>query len=477
MPRATGDRFHERVLLLVVGAAALFLGSPLLQNLYPHPTADTPIVFYLALFVVLSLVLLVGGLHLIFRALGIRAGPLGRRLEDPGSMLLTERLHLANVLVVLGLGVLTVQTVGEWFPFNLGIALAIVYVVTPLHELGHVLLGLATGHRILLFRTGGIVEVPRFRFAGADVTLGFPPSGGMVVGALSPRSSSRARSMLFTAGGILVNAGLLVVGLVYREPDMDTGFAPFFDLAAANALVLATNLVPRLVRTPLGQSASDGMALVQLSQAPDGDFNSVPVLAWSTLVFDRLHSHDADGAQRAIDEAELLYPAHPLLDFPRGNLELAADRPAKARERFLAAMDAPSLPLPLAAGILNNVAWCDALIGDEELKDEADAYSAEALGFFAAASLKGTRGFVLSWLGRHEEGLTLMREAFATEPTATGGCGLALGYFWAGQRDEAELALARARDLDSRCELLPRLDAVLRHEPRLPPGCDGESGS
>jgi hypothetical protein len=135
MPGASGDRYHERLLMLLVGSAAIFLGGPLLRNFFPRPTADTPIGLYLALFAGLSLVLLAGGLHLVFRALGVRVGPLGRRLEDQGSPQLTERLHVANVLTLIGLGVLTVQATGEWFPFNLGVALAIVSVATLLHEL------------------------------------------------------------------------------------------------------------------------------------------------------------------------------------------------------------------------------------------------------------------------------------------------------------------------------------------------------
>jgi hypothetical protein len=103
------------------------------------------------------------------------------------------------------------------------------------------------------------------------------------------------------------------------------------------------------------------------------------------------------------------------------------------------------------------------------LRDEADVLSAEAIAALPKMpGVLGTRGSVLVWLGRPEEGLPLLERSFAAHETprdrATNACTLAMGYHARGDTRGAVRWLEIARRLYGRCLLLDRAAAVIADE-------------
>jgi hypothetical protein len=110
----------------------------------------------------------------------------------------------------------------------------------------------------------------------------------------------------------------------------------------------------------------------------------------------------------------------------------------------------------------NGLAWVDTLIGGDELIQEADKYSKEALENMPHVSyFRGTRGNVLVELGQYEEGLVLLREAMnaADNPTmkALDACHIAIAEQKRGNLDESRKFAEIARSWDPDCMLLDRL--------------------
>jgi tetratricopeptide (TPR) repeat protein len=121
----------------------------------------------------------------------------------------------------------------------------------------------------------------------------------------------------------------------------------------------------------------------------------------------------------------------------------------------------------------NNVAWVDFLIHADEFREEADENSRLVLTRFKAAAFAlGTRGAILGWLGRHDEAIAMLEQAYLRNTSdvnrALNACSLACSLAATGRADEARRWLERARASHPLSPLLGRAEAAIAHARRNP---------
>jgi hypothetical protein len=138
----------------------------------------------------------------------------------------------------------------------------------------------------------------------------------------------------------------------------------------------------------------------------------------------------------------------------------------QARSIYLAALDEPEVTPELGAKLRSNIAWCDLMIGDPTLRDEADRFSRLALEELPWPSgVKATRGAVLIDLGRADEGVPLVEQSLRKNDGRSGkaidACWLAIAAAKRGNDAQARKFIDEAARHDPTCPLLKRAAAEL----------------
>jgi hypothetical protein len=116
----------------------------------------------------------------------------------------------------------------------------------------------------------------------------------------------------------------------------------------------------------------------------------------------------------------------------------------------------------LSRGIhLNNLAWCDLMLDEPALVEEALSSSAMAIDLLPEhPAIRGTRAFALILGGRPGEGIDLGHAACVKTkeagPRALQACVLAIGYARDWRFGQAARWLELARKADPDCSLLGR---------------------
>ncbi len=328
------------------------------------------------------------------------------------------------------------------------------------HELGHALAGRALGVRIFSIRVGSGRPIFEGRLFGMPLTIRSLPFGGATVLGFQDRSAVRLKHWLISGGGPAVNAVFLAASLPFalrhglgRETVLSPSLA--LVLAAGNAVVLATNLWPQMVR---GQP-TDGLFLLRAPFYTEADVERILVGSF-VVEADILRG---DGrlaeARRCLEGALATWPDQPFLRADLGLTQSLMGEHEAARAQFLAALGSASVPPTLTATLKSAVAWADLAAGPQERLAEADQLSREALEAVGwDPSIKGVRGGVLVEQGRTEAGLKLLQDALRDADTihpmarATFYCYMAMVLAGQGKLDEAR----------------PFLDVVLRRVPSCP---------
>ncbi len=341
------------------------------------------------------------------------------------------------------------------------------------HELGHAFVARIQGLRVFKIIVGTGRPWFRTRLFGIDAEFKMLLFGGVAIAAHRGVAGYRWRQFLFVAGGPAVNlalaSGALLAkpaGIVWDLTALGEGFVPLQIFFYANVVVLLVNLWPRMIQTDLGNLASDGKLLFRAVFVGSGDAAKSHAMLFAMEGMECRERNDFQGARRWLGEGLATYPDNETLDSLHTCNMLDVGDLVMARNRMLPGLAKEGVAPVMRALVLNNIAYADALLGGQELLEEADRYSTEALALLPwMSSVQGTRGTVLLSMGRIEDAIPLLSKSFE-ETTALNGkaqnaCFLAVANARLGDREKASDYLRLARKYDPKCFLLARADEAI----------------
>jgi hypothetical protein len=371
------------------------------------------------------------------------------------------------------------QPTGSFDPWLLLVFFPLIVFV---HEAGHAVAALLVGHQVLEVKIGAGPSVTAWQ-GRWRLVLGLFPLGGHVMAGSSDPSGYRAKRLAITAAGPAMNALMFAVA-----PLIDASSSTLRDFAIVNACVLISNLFPYSVRTPYGPQRTDGLGLVRTvsdSEWKLAEERSGFAVARAMLADQR---GDREEVRRITDEAEAMNSRSVVLRTWLGYRAIKDQGYVSARTIFRELVDEDRTMSGLgqrddvSRGIhLNNLAWCDLMLDDPALIEEALSSSAAAIDLLPGhPAIRGTRAFALILGGRPGEGIDLGHAAYAktkeAQTKALQACVLAIGYARKWRFGQAARWIDLARRADPSCSLLGRASGEL--ETLRPPG-DGavaESG-
>jgi tetratricopeptide (TPR) repeat protein len=333
------------------------------------------------------------------------------------------------------------------------------------HELGHVIAGRALGWRVSQVVIG--VGQPIFKRRWWGILFDFrtlPLSGATW---LTPNNmrSYRLKKFLVILAGPAVNAGLAAGLLVIltgsaRNLDFDSipNWARLFIIA--NVFVLIVNLWPHQPKSGFGLG-TDGKQLLQLISFSKTARAEILAQRFALEAFMCREQGDFRRARELCDEGLASVPEDQYLLNLSAIVCLDEARYEQAREIFLKLLKNENQPPASKFLFLNNLAYVDVLTEKADLLEEADSYSSDAYAALPwMPAVVGTRGAVLAAMGKHEEGLALLRksmhDADSPRSKSENACHIVSALVRIGQKPEAEKYLQLARQLDSKCPLLMR---------------------
>jgi len=352
------------------------------------------------------------------------------------------------------------------------------------HEAGHAVAALLVGHRVLEVKIGAGPSVTAWQ-GRWRLVLGLFPLGGHVMAGSSDPSGYRAKRLAITAAGPAMNALMFAVA-----PLIDASSSTLRDFAIVNACVLISNLFPYSVRTPYGPQRTDGLGLVHTvsdSEWQLAEERSGFAVARAMLVDQR---GDREEVRRITDEAEAMNSRSVVLRTWLGYRAIKDQGYVSARTIFRELVDEDRKMSvaglgqrdDVSRGIhLNNLAWCDLMLDDPALIEEALSSSAAAIDLLPGhPAIRGTRAFALILGGRPGEGIDLGHAAYAktkeAQTKALQACVLAIGYARKWRFGQAARWIDLARRADPSCSLLGRASGELETLRPRGDGAVAESG-
>lgn len=373
------------------------------------------------------------------------------------------------------------QPTGSFDPWLLLVFFPLIVFV---HEAGHAVAALLVGHRVLEVKIGAGPSVTAWQ-GRWRLVLGLFPLGGHVMAGSSDPSGYRAKRLAITAAGPAMNALMFAVA-----PLIDASSSTLRDFAIVNACVLISNLFPYSVRTPYGPQRTDGLGLVRTvsdSEWKLAEERSGFAVARAMLADQR---GDREEVRRITDEAEAMNSRSVVLRTWLGYRAIKDQGYVSARTIFRELVDEDRTMSvaglgqrdDVSRGIhLNNLAWCDLMLDDPALIEEALSSSAAAIDLLPGhPAIRGTRAFALILGGRPREGIDLGHAAYAktkeAQTKALQACVLAIGYARKWRFGQAARWIDLARRADPSCSLLGRASGELETLRPRGDGAVAESG-
>lgn len=392
-----------------------------------------------------------------------------------------DRIHLVMFLMAIGILALYLlpptakapprDHAAPWSSLGLPLFLIVQYVSVIPHELSHALAGKLMGIELFRISFGrGRLLVSR-AFRGVLIEIRAIPGSGGVNGGTLRMAGWRWRMFVYVAAGPLIH--VLICGASVRAAGgwphiFDTsrwsGLAPFWlSLAAANAAILVASLIPHTVKTQEGLQPTDGRLLLNLLFKP---IDSVIVRRMRYFLSRGAFlciARDGHAAKEMLRQALDEFPGNLTLRLLLIIAHLEAGEYATGRELTLRLLEERPAADAVRASLLNALAWADLMIATPERMEEADRASAESYALtpwdFAVQS---TRGLAMVELGDLAGGEELLRQSFRgaerRESRAAVACSLAIAESRMGRGIIARRMLRKARRLDRKCELLPRVE-------------------
>ena len=395
----------------------------------------------------------------------------------PSDRFRVEQRMVYQALCYFGLGLLILITPNTkhigWLVINLGLLIFLWGPCTILHEAGHVITGRLAGCRVFgaVMGTGKVIFT--IEFSGMKFDFGrYLHGGGLTYLVHVNEKPSRWAEVFFTLGGCLANltaAGAVLMFVPYHDlarfavmPTYKFAIAPAF--VAVNLLQCIISLYPHWTKIGGRNYQSDGAIIIETLR--DKDFVRNRLIGRYILEgfwhakngkLDQAKACYQEGYRKFNDSFYLACLVHNNLVHSK---DYAAARKFYQSLNMTADYLAKQDPM-MVAWIWNDVAWTNLMLGGSELLNEADEFSAKALGrLLDEAAVKGTRGSVLIEQGEIEQGIELLLQSIASSDLrpnqALNACLIAVGKAQQGNSKLAQEYFRFARHLDPACELLKK---------------------
>lgn len=327
------------------------------------------------------------------------------------------------------------------------------------HEIGHALSSVALGirvSRIALGRYGR--RLFAFRLLGCQFEFRSIPYGGLTRTWLQGAKFARCRYFITVVCGPLVNFLMLLGALAVVAHWQMQGTLALLSLsfAIANLITLGSTVVPRKVTVDGRQESNDGLLMLDLLFVFDQEIDNWVFYRYVCEAAECRERADHAGAQKWLTEGLLERPGNVNCLSELAWLQCEIGQFGKARQSWAECLQQIPRNSEERPNYLNAIAWVEWKLGSHAELLEADRYSSEAVAAKPwDRDFKTTRGRVLIALGKHDEGLTILRQEFRDYfqwyGEAATACFLAEDMVNKGNVTAAHELLERARSINRRC--------------------------
>jgi hypothetical protein len=331
------------------------------------------------------------------------------------------------------------------------------------HELGHALAAYLTGLRLfsISFGTRGRLLYSG-RFFGCNIVFHRSMLCGITRFSSNKNHWFRLRLFLAVLAGPLVNVIMIFIAIHYLFMYNHEAAISFFlyGFIWGNTLLIVFNLVPRKVLVGNNRVPNDGLLLFTIPFMPRKTLDNVKRTYYFYQILNSLHNHKFEDAEQWLAKGMEAYSDNLTWSFFSASILISKFQFHDARERLISDMKQQECSHELKPFICNAIAWLDLMIADPALLEEADRFSQLAMEESPwLPQFRGTRGSVLIEIGRVEDGLRLISQAFYENDAASralNACYLAIAENKLGNKLKANIYLTKARKLDAKCPLIER---------------------
>lgn len=354
-----------------------------------------------------------------------------------------------------------------WWLFNSCVFYFANLPATILHEIGHVLGGILTRWRAFQVVIGWYGK-PVFekRLWGVKWQLNSVPVGGFAYIFPVNEKWFRTKASVVYLAGPMANAIAAVICFSFVSlpfPAASEGLAVTGMFGLANLICVVMSVIPWKIKTVTGSMDNDGRLVCQTFFNRREFRNKVMAGSYQMESITLREREEYLAAAQLVDHALLQYSDNFELLSMKHLLALDLGHYQDARLGYQEMLGKNCKTPFHEALILNNIAWADIMIGDEQLLPEALHNSEKAMTVLGTESaIQGTRGSALILTGNVTEGIALLKQAIASKGADTRGealnaCMIGIGESKLGNMAECNRWREIAEQLDAKCPLLGRI--------------------
>ena len=386
-----------------------------------------------------------------------------------------ERIYLITYVCLGLLGIVLASMNSQWGFLLLTFFLFHFFGIlgTVPHELGHALAARALSLHVFQVVVGVGKKLFDCRILGVLVEFRTIPYGGYTLALPLDVKRFRSQHFIYALAGPVANliVALVILGLAGWDRIADfrphEKISPWSLLFASNVLIFLSNLVPRAYPSSTGGTVSDGLHLVRALTMKKDDLDHLRSAAFAM--------HWSAARERGDTLSAITWIGRGLKEFPEDRTLLTnhainlleAGRIQESRELFQKLFQGADVDDHASRALLmNEVAYADALIGANELLQEADEFSEYALKVLPwSSAIKGTRGAVFIRRGQLAEGIALLQHALEESEDrwrrAQNACLLAIAETRRANQEQAIKYFQVARQLQPDCFLLKQAERAI----------------